>query len=67
MFHGNFKKIDEDGQQYELITLNSGAIPKDINGVFLRNGPNPKYYSDNNRGHFFDGDSMIHGIRIKDG
>ena len=42
-------------------------MPTDINGVYLRNGPNAKYHADNGRGHFFDGDAMIHAIRIKDG
>jgi len=64
---GNFARIEEDGQQYELITVTKGAVPTDINGVYLRNGPNAKFHADNGRGHFFDGDSMIHGIRIKDG
>jgi len=33
----------------------------------LRNGPNAKFHADNGRGHFFDGDSMIHAFRIKNG
>jgi len=45
----------------------AGDIPKDITGVYLRNGPNPKYIPANNRNHFFDGDSMVHAMRIKDG
>jgi carotenoid cleavage dioxygenase-like enzyme len=42
-------------------------VPNDMNGVYLRNGPNARYHADSGRGHFFDGDSMIHGIRIKSG
>ena len=38
-----------------------------MDGVYLRNGPNAKFHADSGRGHFFDGDSMIHGIRIKNG
>jgi len=45
----------------------SGKIPTDIHGVYLRNGPNYQSPSDSNRMHFFDGDGMIHAIRIKDG
>lgn len=67
ILNGNFGRILEDGQQYELAKITKGEVPKDLNGVYLRNGPNAKYHADNGRGHFFDGDSMIHGIRIKDG
>ena len=35
--------------------------------MYLRNGPNPLFDAVTNRGHFFDGDSMVHAIRIKDG
>jgi carotenoid cleavage dioxygenase-like enzyme len=42
-------------------------VPKDISGVYLRNGPNPKFIPSNGRQHWFDGDSMIHAIRIKNG
>ena len=44
-----------------------GSVPKDINGVYLRNGPNAKMTPSNGRYHWFDGDSMIHAFRIKDG
>lgn len=47
--------------------VSQGKVPTDINGVYLRNGPNAKYHADNGRAHFFDGDSMIHALRIKDG
>ena len=37
---GNFKPIaDED--LYELVDIKQGKVPTDINGVYLRNGPNP--------------------------
>lgn len=43
-----------------------GHLPECLNGEFVRVGPNPKFppvaaY------HWFDGDGMIHGLRIKDG
>jgi carotenoid cleavage dioxygenase len=37
-----------------------------LNGVYLRNGPNPKQKIEG-KYHWFDGDGMIHSIRIKDG
>ena len=65
---GNFAPIDNELQyEIELSMIKEGAIPKDINGVFLRNGPNPLILPDHNRHHWFDGDGHIHGFRIKNG
>jgi carotenoid cleavage dioxygenase len=43
-----------------------GEIPKDLNGAYYRNGPNPEF-KPKNRYHPFDGDGMVHGVFIKDG
>ncbi|XP_039035787.1 carotenoid 9,10(9',10')-cleavage dioxygenase 1-like [Hibiscus syriacus] len=43
-----------------------GHLPECLNGEFVRVGPNPKF-SPVAAYHWFDGDGMIHGIRIKDG
>ncbi|CAI5935264.1 unnamed protein product [Closterium sp. NIES-64] len=37
-----------------------------LNGEFVRNGPNPKFAPTFSY-HLFDGDGMLHGVRIKDG
>src|SRR5258708_1241416 len=42
-----------------------GKIPKALNGLFLRNGPNPVYPP--TPYHFFDGDGMVHAVRIENG
>jgi carotenoid cleavage dioxygenase len=43
-----------------------GEIPRDLNGLFLHNGPNPQFPP--NAGHsWFDGDGMVHGVRLEDG
>lgn len=43
-----------------------GKIPKELNGTFYRNGPNPQYvYSENY--HMFEGDGMIHAISFNQG
>lgn len=43
-----------------------GEIPKELNGTFYRNGPNPQYvYSANY--HMFEGDGMIHAITFHNG
>jgi len=43
-----------------------GEIPKDLNGVYLRNGPNPRF-KPKGAYHPFDGDGMIHAAQFKDG
>lgn len=63
---GNFAPV-KDESSYEIVKILEGAVPEDINGVYLRNGPNAKYLADNGRYHWFDGDSMIHALRIKNG
>jgi len=43
-----------------------GEIPRDLNGAYFRNGPNPKH-TPSDMHHWFDGDGMIHGIWFEDG
>jgi len=47
-----------------------GDLPEDLDGQFVRNGPNPQF--DNNpvhdlHYHWFDGDGMLHGVNIQNG
>jgi carotenoid cleavage dioxygenase len=43
-----------------------GEIPADLNGVYLRNGPNPRFAPEG-RYHWFDGDGMIHAVHLENG
>jgi carotenoid cleavage dioxygenase-like enzyme len=43
-----------------------GEIPKDLNGVYLRNGPNRQFDAPG-RYHMFDGDGMIHAAHFENG
>lgn len=43
-----------------------GAIPRDLHGAYVRNGPNPQYAPDG-RYHWFDGDGMLHAVRFENG
>ncbi|XP_024025901.1 carotenoid 9,10(9',10')-cleavage dioxygenase 1 [Morus notabilis] len=62
---GNFAPVpDETPPTVDLPV--SGYLPECLNGEFVRVGPNPKF-SPVAGYHWFDGDGMIHGLRIKDG
>ncbi|NUR92966.1 MAG: dioxygenase [Nonomuraea sp.] len=42
-----------------------GQLPAELTGRYFRNGPNPRPGVDS--GHWFAGDGMLHGIRLRDG
>lgn len=44
----------------------TGEIPGDLNGVYVRNGPNP-VRPPRGMHHWFDGDGMLHGIYFENG
>ncbi|MBO0680727.1 carotenoid oxygenase family protein [Mycolicibacterium sp. S2-37] len=55
-------------QEYTLTGLEvEGAIPEHLDGRYLRNGPNPIGKVDPELYHWFIGDGMVHGIRLRDG
>ena len=45
----------------------TGTIPPALDGVYLRNGPNPLKMPNPATHHWFVGDAMLHGLRIQDG
>jgi len=51
-----------DAPELEII----GDVPTDLNGIYLRNGPNPRRQPLGVH-HWFDGDGMLHGVQIRDG
>lgn len=54
--------------EYTLTDLTvAGAIPDYLDGRYLRNGPNPVGEIDPELYHWFIGDGMVHGVRIRDG
>ncbi|MET9671281.1 carotenoid oxygenase family protein [Streptomyces sp. NPDC006475] len=43
----------------------TGTLPPELNGRYVRNGPNPRPGED--PGHVFTGHGMLHGVRLRDG
>ena len=55
-------------QEYTLTDLDVvGEIPDYLDGRYLRNGPNPIGDIDPELYHWFVGDGMVHGLRLRDG
>lgn len=62
---GNFSPVIEERDADNMTVL--GLIPEDLNGHFLRVGPNPVHVFSEEAYHTFDGDGMIHAIEFRDG
>lgn len=61
---GNFAPWREENHYDNLEII--GAIPKDLNGVFIQNGPNPQFDPLGSY-HWFQGDGMLHAIYFING
>ncbi len=62
---GNYAPITEEVTAFDLPVI--GELPAELNGRYLRNGPNPMGDVDPATHHWFMGDGMIHGIRLREG
>jgi carotenoid cleavage dioxygenase len=60
----NFAPVREEIAGDNLPVI--GSLPAELNGMFIRNGPNPQFPPRLNY-HWFDGDGMLHGVRLQDG
>jgi carotenoid cleavage dioxygenase len=63
-FHlrGNYAPVMDELTTFELPV--AGAIPPELDGLYVRNGANPKSGSSP---HWFFGDGMVHGVRLQGG
>jgi len=61
---GNYAPVREEVTAGDLPVV--GKIPAELDGMFVRNGPNPQF-DPIGRYHWFDGDGMLHGVRLRDG
>jgi carotenoid cleavage dioxygenase len=61
---GNFAPVREEVEREDLPVI--GELPTGLEGMFVRTGPNPQF--DVIKGyHWFGGDGMLHGVRVKGG
>ncbi|HEX6421563.1 MAG TPA: carotenoid oxygenase family protein [Acidimicrobiales bacterium] len=62
---GNFAPVTEEVTATELAV--TGTIPPELAGRLVRIGPNPRGPADPATYHWFVGDGMVHGLRLRDG
>ena len=62
----NFRPVLEETSRSGPFEV-EGAIPPGLDGLLLRNGPNPAVISDPATYHWFGGDGMLHAISLRDG
>lgn len=60
---GRFAPVPDENHAADLTVR--GSLPPDLDGRYLRNGPNPLPGED--KGHWFTGPGMLHGIRLRNG
>jgi carotenoid cleavage dioxygenase-like enzyme len=60
----NYAPLQKENDFDNIETI-IGEIPKELNGVLYRNGPNPQFPE--NDKHWFEGDGMLHMFSIKNG
>ncbi|WP_066372857.1 carotenoid oxygenase family protein [Herbidospora mongoliensis] len=61
---GVYAPVHEEITADDLTVI--GEIPRDLNGVYLRNGPNARFPM-RGRYHWFDGDGMVHAMHFENG
>ena len=62
---GNYAPVANELTTTELPV--TGSVPEALSGRYLRNGPNPFSPPEPSTYHWFTGDGMVHGIRLRDG
>ena len=59
---GNYAPVTDELTTCDLPV--TGAVPPELTGWYLRNGPNPH---EADSGHWFLGEGMVHGVRLENG
>ncbi|HEX6657100.1 MAG TPA: carotenoid oxygenase family protein, partial [Ilumatobacter sp.] len=56
---GNYGPVTDEVTAFDLPVI--GELPTELDGRYLRNGPNPMGPVDPKTHHWFVGDGMVHG------
>ncbi len=64
-YRGGLAPVTDEITAFDLAV--TGRIPAELNGRYLRNGPNPLGLDDPGASHLFLGEGMVHGVRLRDG
>jgi len=59
---GVYAPVSHEAEAFDLTV--EGALPPELVGTYLRNGPNPHAEASK---HWFGGDGMVHGVRLSGG
>lgn len=62
---GNYAPVEQEVTAHDLPVV--GEIPAELEGRWLRNGPNPELDVDAAKHHWFMGHGMVHGVRLRGG
>jgi carotenoid cleavage dioxygenase-like enzyme len=62
---GIYAPVMDEVTQRDLTVI--GEIPRDLNGMFVQNGANPRFMPTAAGYSWFDGDGMVQGVEIDDG
>ena len=62
---GNYAPVTEETTAFDLEV--TGRLPDALEGLLLRDGPNPYGPVDPSSYHWFTGDGMVHGLRLEGG
>lgn len=61
---GPYARVDDERTDLDLTII--GELPRELNGMFVQNTPNPRF-APVGWHHWFDGDGMLHGVHLEDG
>jgi carotenoid cleavage dioxygenase len=64
-FNGALRPTDP--AENVMLQVRSGKLPEDLTGVYMRVGPNSPFWPPRKRQHVFDGDGMVHSVRVANG
>src|SRR5919112_6511989 len=62
---GPFAPVIEETDAADLPI--EGELPRELDGVYLRNGPNPRFTPLGSYVYPLDGDGMVHGMWLSEG